>query len=294
MIFVARARRRSAWSLPALVLLGGCIAKLDGPAPFPPHARYVAMGSSFAAGPGITAPAEMPATRCGRSVDNYAHQLARRRSLTLVDVSCGGATTANLLGPWAELPPQVDALTADTRLVTVTIGGNDVNYIAGLMIASCPDDPEARRPCRPFPQADEATWVGLQTRLEAFAREVRLRAPDARLIFVNYLTLLPPHGTCAATPLTDPDADKARALAARLAVLTATVAARNGAGLVDAAALSRGHDACSARPWSNGSPRPLRGIVPYHPVLAGMTALAEALDRELRKNPPKTGNRRPL
>jgi hypothetical protein len=63
-----------------------------------PQARYVAMGSSFAAGPGVTAPADTPANRCARSADNYAHQLARKLNLQLVDVSCSGAKTDNLLG----------------------------------------------------------------------------------------------------------------------------------------------------------------------------------------------------
>lgn len=49
--------------------------------------------------------------------------------LNLVDVSCGGATTAHILGAWSELAPQIDAVTSDTKLVTVTIGGNDLNYV---------------------------------------------------------------------------------------------------------------------------------------------------------------------
>src|SRR5438445_3085706 len=74
-------------------------------------ARYVAMRSSFAAGPGITRPADDPPDRCGRSADNYAHQLARKRGLALTDVSCGGATTASILAPWNGHSAQIEAVT---------------------------------------------------------------------------------------------------------------------------------------------------------------------------------------
>ncbi len=124
-----------------------------------PGAHYVAMGSSFAAGPGITASADQPPNRCTRSADNYAHQLARRRGLTLTDVSCGGATTAHLLGPWGELPPQLDALRPETRLVTVTIGGNDVGYIGGLIRASCLSRAGATvGACPQVPAPTEQAW----------------------------------------------------------------------------------------------------------------------------------------
>ena len=73
-------------------------------------ARYVALGSSYAAGPGVTHAADARDPRCTRSNDNYAHQIARRLKLELVDVSCSGATTRHVLQGWRELPPQVAAL----------------------------------------------------------------------------------------------------------------------------------------------------------------------------------------
>ena len=53
--------------------------------------------------------------------------------------------------------------------------------------------------------------------------------------------------------------------------------------MLPAAALSSGHDACSAAPWTTGwftpGEPPVRA--PYHPNLQGMTAVADALDRLL-------------
>jgi lysophospholipase L1-like esterase len=255
-----------------------------------PGDLYVAMGSSFAAGPGVTHPAEDPSTRCARSADNYARQLARKRGLRLVDVSCSGATTAHVFGPWGALPPQVDALTSDTRLVTVTIGGNDLGYIAGLYAASCGKArPDARPtfcgdgPGAPVDAPSEAAWAKVETALDQIVHAVRARSPRARLVFVDYLTVLPPQALCARTPLAEDQAATARRTAQRLARVTALVAERGGAQVVRASDLSRGHDACAPAPFITGFvPPPGAGtFAPYHPNLEGMTAIAQDLDRTL-------------
>lgn len=226
------------------------------------------------------------ARRCGQAADNYPRQLARKLGLGLTDMTCSGATTAHLLGPWRELPAQLDALRADTALVTVTVGGNDVGYIGGLFAASCKVMPGAGvcgRASAP-PPPEEADWQALAGRLDEIAREVRRRAPAARLVFVDYLTVLPEEGGCASAPMGAAEADAARAVAARLAAETAAATTRAQdmgmrADLLSAAALSAGHDACGARPWMTGfvAPAGARGFVPYHPRLAGMTAVADAL-----------------
>lgn len=251
-------------------------------APVSAGAKYVAMGSSFAAGPGITNSADVPANRCGRSADNYAQQIARRRNLTLTDVSCGGAMTANILGPWNELPAQMDAVDADTRLVTVTIGGNDVGYIGGLFGASCVaqrGDDNARS-CPPISEPDDAAFAALEERMAQIPIEVRRRAPSARVVFVDYLSVLPPSGVCEATPLSAAHADLSRAIERRLRETTARAAARGGADVLRASELSAEHSACASAPWMNGFPAP-EGGSPYHPNLQGMTAVADALEQLL-------------
>jgi len=68
-------------------------------------------------------------------------------SLSLVDVTCSGATTADVLRAGQfDQPAQLDAVSDETQLVTVTIGGNDVFYMANLIAISCgPDTSAARR-----------------------------------------------------------------------------------------------------------------------------------------------------
>lgn len=268
------------------LILSGC-ATAPHIAPLPEGARYVAMGSSFAAGPGIPDYYEAKPAPCYRSTGNYAHLLAARLNLALTDVSCSGATTAHLTGSRAlpdgpSLPPQLDALTADTRLVTVTIGGNDIAYIGRLSTAACNMEAAMswdKEKCPNPPMPDEAAYTALASSMDTIAKEVRRRSPDARLVFVDYLTILPPSGDCPALHLFDFDADKSREVARRLAAITARAAADNGADLVKSSELSAAHDACAADPWMNGAP-PAKGA-PFHPNAKGMAAVADALDKLL-------------
>lgn len=275
--------------------LGLCGAVLAGSAacaaPPPRGAGYVAMGSSFAAGPGIGASADTPATSCARSADNYAHQLARSRGLVLHDVSCSGATTADVLAGKPGREAQIAAVDQEARLVTVTIGGNDLGYLAALYAASCPragpafGGPAARCPPPPPAPADEA-YRQLEDQLVRIATETRRRAPAARLVFVQYFDVLPAAGVCDATPMSPADADRLRQIARRLAEATSRAAARTWAAVLALDRLSQGHDACSAEPWINGDPsrRPGDGVA-YHPNLAGMTFTAKALDAMLGQAP---------
>ena len=58
----------------------------------PASGRFVALGSSFAAGPGIAPRAAGSPRRAGRSARNYAHLAAARLGLDLDDVSYSRAT----------------------------------------------------------------------------------------------------------------------------------------------------------------------------------------------------------
>ena len=111
----------------------------DATPPIPAGSRYVAMGSSFAAGPGLTPRAPGSPRRAGRSAGNYAHLVARALGLDLHDVTYSGATTSDILtSSAAGQPAQLDAVTPDTRLVTITAGGNDVGFLPRLTLASLP------------------------------------------------------------------------------------------------------------------------------------------------------------
>lgn len=264
--------------------LSGCAATAHmSTTPLAPGARYVAMGSSYAAGSGAGALVPDSPRRCGRTQNNYAHLLAAKMGLDLVDVSCGGATTAHILGRWSELPAQIDAVTPEARLVTVTIGGNDLNYVRNLMIATCwraPGmTPSGGRACPPTGWPSETDYRALDQHLRQIAQEVRRRAPRAKLVFVDYVQIVPDAGGCADVPLDEAQMAAARQTFRRMAEVTKKAASAEGAMLLPAGQLSKSHNACSSEPWSAGHPgKPAA----WHPTPAGHEAIAEALAARLK------------
>ena len=162
----------------------------------------MAMGSSFAAGPGVGRRVAGSPRAAGRSSDNYAHLVARRFGLALDDVTYSGATTQDILVATASgRPAQVDAVTGPTKLVTITCGGNDVGYAPRILLSSLPRPlpavPSVRRRLASFadPELTEERFGTLRENLARIAAQVRERAPDCRLVFVDYLTVLPPDRT---------------------------------------------------------------------------------------------------
>ena len=248
------------------------------PAPLAAGDRYVAMGSSYAAGLSVGPAAPDGPTRCGHGSLSYPRLLAKHLSLTLADASCSGSTTEHILGPWNEVPPQIEAVTAETRLVTITSGGNDVSFVSNLFAIACPELPEANRPGRcPLARwGDDAEWAAVEARMHQIVVEVRRRAPAAQIVFVDYPAIVPPSGGCAALLGSAKDLAASRAQAQRLAALTARVARSEKVLLLRASRLTARHTPCAADPWSYGSRAPTGGA-PLHPNTKAHAAIAEAL-----------------
>jgi len=237
-----------------------------------PGARYVALGSSFAAGPGIAPPAPGRPRGSLRSAANYPALVAARLGLHLVDVSFSGATTRQLLtGKRRGVAAQLDAVTADTRLVTLTSGGNDVGYIGGLTLASLPW-PVRRRALagRGAGEGSDERFARLAAAFDDVLAEVRRRAPGATVLLVDYPAVVPPEGGPDAVPLRPEVLVWARDTARLLAGTTAAAAQRAGYASVAVSAASAAHHAWSARPWTTTG----RSRVPFHPTAAGMRGAA--------------------
>lgn len=242
--------------------------------------QYVAMGSSFAAGIGLGPREPGSPLVCVRSINGYPQQLARLTGLSLLDVACSGATTTHVRsGGQAFLAPQLDALSPATELVTMTVGGNDINYVGDLMyFAGSKDSSLSGRAMRlvsdPPATADRRNYAALERDLIAILAEIRRRSPRARTVVVTYPTILPPHGSCAKLGISAAEAAMMRAVAERLAAVTRAAARKSGAILVDMDKLGAGHDACSREPWVNGWVDPVGTA--FHPTLEGATAVARA------------------
>ncbi|GAY14782.1 SGNH/GDSL hydrolase family protein [Mycobacterium sp. shizuoka-1] len=244
--------------------------------------RYVALGSSMAGGPGIRPRAAGSPWAAGRSARNYAHLTAHELGLHLVDVTYSGATTAHVLRERQHgAQPQIEALDGTEALVTVTIGGNDVGYVPLLFAATLPSVlrgmPVLGARLRELldPAARDAALNQIGASLRDVGHALRERSPRARIMFVDYVTLLPPPGI-PAPPLPGDVADLGRHVAQRLAEETAAAAEATGCEIVPAADASRDHHAWSDEPWTlgAGSLLPWRPK-PFHPNAAGMRAVAD-------------------
>ncbi len=246
---------------------------------------YVALGSSFAAGAGLGLLQSGSPLLCARSVAGYPQQLATTLGVKIVDMSCGGATTVNVLhGGQFFQGPQIRTIKSQTRLVTITSGGNDVNFIGDLsMLALRRSDGILGALGRTFWSGPKTMgdrgFVELEHTLLDLIAAIRARAPSAKIVVATYPTILPPTGTCAALRLSVAEADRMRVVERQLAATTRAAAKQGDAMLVDMNALGAAHNACAAVPWTRGMAA--LSDAPFHPTIAGAHATAAAITAAL-------------
>lgn len=265
---------RALLALPLAGLLAACTA--PGPAPEAEpgpepvtYDHYVALGDSFAAMGSRSATTTGP-FECFRSVDNYPSLvLADDRVTAGEDVTCSSAVTA-------DIPGQAAALTPDTDLVTLSIGGNDIRFGE---IAACfrraltqPVDCPALLDA---PVSDLLT--ALPAELDGVYGMIGDLSPDARVIVTGYLPLVAA-GECPQLA-TIPEEHRAWAvsLTDRINDVVREAAERHGAEFVlpaDAAA----HSACAepGERWADiiGTET---DAYPMHPTPVGQRAMADAV-----------------
>ncbi|WLP89136.1 MULTISPECIES: SGNH/GDSL hydrolase family protein [Gordonia] len=250
-----------------------------------PPEQYVALGSSYAAGPGGSVLTDAP---CGRSKDNYPNKVAELLGMRLVDVTCSGATTEDILHraqPNAASAPQIEAITADTTLITVTIGGNNIAYIPRVMAQSCltagPFEPGGHCNPHPSPRPPDSAYAELNQSLDNMLVEIEQRAPKARVVFVDYPPLAQ-HGDepCSEMPLTREQLALTLDVLDNVTEAISEAATEAGAHLVRASHAGRGHGVCTADPWLYGWEAP----APYHERPAGKVAIAHLVAELVERN----------
>ena len=291
--------RRTAPAVAALVLLVGCSSgsagsedAATGPTSSPggdagasrAAVAYVALGDSYTTAPFV--PVTDFAGGCLRSDANYPQLLADRLGATVTDVSCSGATTAQLtrrqrLGHGrGSVPPQLEAVRSGTDLVTVGIGGNDGGLFERLASACVGPDLRPLTRCRALGTAlaDAARVVARTGRRVAQAlRAVRDAAPRAEVVLVGYPRLTDPARSCPGLPLTPADRTQVARLEARLDRALATAARTAGAQFADLREASRGHEVCSADPWVNGGVTDPQAALAFHPFPVEQQAVADTV-----------------
>lgn len=280
---------RLAW-LPRLAgaLLAAAAGFVPGPGPAAPVTvgEYVALGDSYTSGSFIPVQYGTP-IGCERSDHNYPSLVrAALRTRVFRDVSCGGATTANLTVPQRVAgganPPQLDAVTASTDLVTVGLGANDIGFAE--IVTTCarlsPTDPRGAA-CRDHylrggrDQLADRTAAAAPRLAEAL-RRVRARAPRATVIVVGYPTITPDGRGCP--PLSTGDSAYLHHTFRALNETIAAQAALARVRYLDLAASTAGHDVCrpDGTKWVEGA-RATSPAAPWHPNELGMRHTAERI-----------------
>jgi len=221
--------------------------------------QYVALGDSFAAGQG----AGPYLNACRQSNNGYPALLGAVTGVNLLrNATCSGATTVNVNAT------QLSSLNRETTLVTLTVGGNDLNAVrvAGTCIA--------------LPFACKASVNAALNRLPALAvsltntyARIAAAAPNAQILVTGYPLLFK-------TPVND-FFDSITTLNAGMTALNATIQGAVGmAGtnfhFVDVASAFAGHGIGSADPWIRSG-----GADALHPNAAGYIAYKNALQAVL-------------
>jgi lysophospholipase L1-like esterase len=260
---------------------------------------YVALGDSLASGPGI--PTQVDAN-CARSNSNYPSLIAAASGARLTDVSCSGASTANMTAPQGTAAPQFDALNRDTDLVTLSIGVNNIGVDgAGFtsIITTCAQlsaSDLAGSPCRDFFNSTGSDLLrtniaNAAPKVAATLAGIHQRAPHARVFVIGYPDLFPDDGsscTSAAVPFAAGDFAYLRDSEKALNSMLVRQARRGGARYVDTYKPTVGHDMCepAGERWIEPVV-PTTAAAPAHPNALGHQAMAGAIERSIRTCAPR-------
>ncbi len=220
------------------------------------EAPYAAIGDSFAAGTGGRSYLD---TTCYRSTNSYPRLLDAEATLRLAAFpACSGATTVQVLGS------QISAIPTTVRVVTVTIGGNDVGFgtvmrsCFVLVSSSCAADIAAGGAIARSPE--------FAASIQAVVDAVQARAPSAKVIVTGYPKLF--HLRADGTNAKYIWADEVNAETVVVNDIIQTNAIAAGAVFVDVEAAFEGRGIGSATPWINDFSL-FRSADAFHPNATG-------------------------
>jgi lysophospholipase L1-like esterase len=236
-----------------------------------PVRHYVALGDSYVSKPGVRG-LDPEGPNCARTDENYPASVAAGLGLEpgdgFTDVSCAGAKSGALSGEQLSafgvvVPPQLDAVTEDADLVTMTFGANDQDFMVKQVTTCLMIDLTDRGGCRKQgpeeqPLLSEQGFAGVRENihrdLRAAVDVVKSKAPNSRVALVGYPQAFVSGRECTASlPMTPGDTAW---INERLQGINATiqqVAKETGTIYVDVYTPSIGHGICSTGPtWVSG------------------------------------------
>ncbi|HEX6469214.1 MAG TPA: SGNH/GDSL hydrolase family protein [Streptosporangiaceae bacterium] len=264
--------------------------------------RYVALGDSYSAGEGAYQfPGDLaPGNSCHRTSQAYFHAIAGTFPFHKGSAfwACSGATTGDVLRGGAGRPPQIDRVTADTSLVTLSIGGNDVGF--ARVLAGCIVRFPWSGDCQAQGPRIDARSAALRAALRDVLAAIVAKAPLARVIVVGYPKIFSDTSGRDFDNISVGDQrwlnQRARELddVIRQAVQAADqgIVAAHGAGsveYVDALNAFAGHEIGTKDPFVNGLDIDLSALSvearSFHPNADGYRRLAGVVGRQIINGP---------
>jgi lysophospholipase L1-like esterase len=218
--------------------------------------KYVALGDSYSAGNGANS-ANLDAS-CNRNTYAYPYLLAQQKGLALSFVACSGAVTGDVINN------QVNAITSDTKLVTITIGGNDIgftNLIIACTTLGCASQ---------IASSQNQINTQLPAKLDATYAAIKAKAPTAKVVVLGYGRPFasPPRTCLAATGVSSSEETSLTTLVDSLNTTIKTRAQAYGFSYADVNPYWSGHDVCASNPFTNGLTL-LHSADSYHPTRNG-------------------------
>ncbi|HZG03878.1 MAG TPA: SGNH/GDSL hydrolase family protein [Streptomyces sp.] len=221
---------------------------------------YVALGDSYSSGVGA-GNYDSASGSCKRSSNAYPVLWKNRNAPgSFSFTACSGAKTTDVINN------QLGPLNAGTTLVSITIGGNDAGFADAM--TTCVLQGESACVAR----INEArTYIAntLPARLDAVYSAIRAKAPNARVVVLNYPRFYKLNGSCV-VGLSETSRAAINAAADHLSDVIAKRVADHGFTFGDVRGPFTGHEICSGDAWLH-SVDWLNITNSYHPKAAGQS-----------------------
>ncbi|EOM76404.1 SGNH/GDSL hydrolase family protein [Rhodococcus rhodnii] len=272
-------------ALALFVAAGSATAAHADPAPTGPS--YVALGDSRASGPLIEASEHRDFCLHSPNANYPAKLAAQVGASSFTDVTCSAAKPSHVIDTpqfvgTRTAPPQLDALSPDTELVTLSIGGGGSNHLPVSLLCAAPV-PDFDGGCRDNPLAERLATEGIEKmarEVDAVVGAIVAKAPDARVYVVSHGGTVGDRACWPILPVGEQDAPWLRDYFDRFNDIYVRAAEKYDVEYIDiaTAAVEGGHDGCAptGERWFEGIV-PRSPAEPAHPNELVMSAIADMI-----------------
>jgi lysophospholipase L1-like esterase len=224
--------------------------------------NYVALGDSYSSGLGAGSSISSSGS-CDRSTVAYSALWANaNHPASYVSVACAGATTSSVISS------QLSALSSQTTLVSITIGGNDVGFESVMETCVL----ESTSSCVSAVQtAENQASTILPGNMDRVLSAISAAAPSARVVVLGYPALYDLSRSSTCIGLSTTDRTVLNQAASLLDQVIAAAAARHGDVFGDVRGPFTAHQICDGGSSWLHSVNIFDISESYHPTAAGQS-----------------------